>query len=110
VKSREKGAEALRKLGLGERLNHFPHELSGGEQQRVAIARALVNKPEILLADEPTASLDSATSENVMKTFRKLNEEIKQTIVLITHEEDLGRKADRGIWLKDGVIGKEKRF
>lgn len=108
--SRANAADVLRKLGLGERLDHFPHELSGGEQQRVAIARALVNKPEILLADEPTASLDSATSANVIKLFRSLNEEIKQTIVLITHEEDLGKKADRGIWLRDGVIDKERRF
>jgi putative ABC transport system ATP-binding protein len=110
AESKQNGAEALRKLGLGERLDHFPHELSGGEQQRVAIARALVNKPEIVLADEPTASLDSTTSQNVMNTFRKLSEEIKQTIILITHEEELGKQADRGIWLKDGLISREKRF
>ncbi|MBI4895403.1 MAG: ABC transporter ATP-binding protein [Candidatus Aenigmarchaeota archaeon] len=100
----------LVKLGLGERLKNYPHQLSGGEQQRVSIARALVNKPEILLADEPTASLDSKSSLNVINIFKQLNEEIKQTIVLITHEEELGKKADRGIWLKDGVIDKEKRF
>ncbi len=106
-----KNAQAnLVKLGLGERLKNYPHQLSGGEQQRVSIARALINKPEILLADEPTASLDSKSSNNVINIFKQLNEEIKQTIVLITHEEDLGKKADRGIWLKDGVIDKEKRF
>jgi ABC-type lipoprotein export system ATPase subunit len=102
--------EVLTKLGLGERLYNFPNQLSGGEQQRVSIARALVNKPEILLADEPTASLDSKTSLNVINTIKKLNEEINQTIVLITHEESLGRMADRGIWLKDGLIDKEKHF
>ena len=102
--------EILTSLGLGDRLDNYPHHLSGGEQQRVSIARALMNKPEILLADEPTASLDSKSAMNVIHILRKLNEEINQTIVLITHEENLGRMADRGIWLKDGLIEKEKRF
>lgn len=106
-----KGAkDILTKLGLGERLNNYPHQLSGGEQQRVSIARALINKPEILLADEPTASLDTKSAMNVINILRKLNEEVRQTIVLITHEEDLGRVADRGIWLKDGRIEREKKF
>lgn len=106
-----KGAkDILTKLGLGERLGNYPHQLSGGEQQRVSIARALINKPEILLADEPTASLDTKSALNVISILRKLNEGIKQTIVLITHEENLGKMADRGIWLRDGLIDKEKKF
>jgi len=106
----ENAKEALEKLGLGERLTNYPHQLSGGEQQRVSIARALINKPELLLADEPTASLDTKSALNVIQTFRRLNEEISQTIVLITHEPSLGKLADRGIWLKDGLIENEKRF
>lgn len=109
-KYRKNATEVLKKLGVGERLNNYPHQLSGGEQQRVSIARALINKPELLLADEPTASLDTKTAMNVINTFRKLSQETKQTVVLITHEQELGEKADRGIWLKDGQIDKEKRF
>ncbi len=108
--SLENSKQILEKLGLGQRLHNYPHQLSGGEQQRVGIARAMVNKPEILLTDEPTASLDSKSGTNVINTFRKLNEETRQTVVLITHEESLGRMANRGIWLKDGKIDKEKDF
>lgn len=100
----------LEKLGMSHRIHSYPHQLSGGEQQRVSIARALINCPEILLADEPTAALDSKNSLNVINILKKLNEETKQTIILITHEEALGKVADRGIWLKDGVIVKEKKF
>lgn len=99
--------EALRLLGvvgLKDRAMHIPSELSGGEQQRVAIARALVNQPKILLADEPTANLDTKSAENVVDTFRKLNHETGQTIVMVTHELYLGKKADRIIWLKDGEV------
>jgi len=106
----ENAKQILAKLGLGKRLSNYPHQLSGGEQQRISIARALINKPELLLADEPTASLDSKSAMNVINILRQLNEEISQTIVLITHEENLGRMADHGIWLKDGLIVKEKRF
>lgn len=102
--------DVLEKLGIGHRLSNYPHQLSGGEQQRVAIARALINNPQLLLADEPTAALDSKNSVNVINIFKKLNEEEKHTIVLITHEEELGKKADRGIWLRDGLIDKEKKF
>jgi len=109
-KYKKNATEVLKKLGVGERLHNYPHQLSGGEQQRVSIARALINKPELLLTDEPTASLDTKTSLNVINTFRKLSQETKQTVVLITHEQDLGAMADRGIWLKDGQINKEKRF
>lgn len=108
--SKRKAMEILELLGLKDREYNYPHQLSGGEQQRVATARALVNKPAMLLADEPTASLDSKTSKHVMSLFRKLNRELKQTVIMITHEEDLGREADRGIWLRDGEIVKEKDF
>ncbi|MBI4019964.1 MAG: ABC transporter ATP-binding protein [Candidatus Aenigmarchaeota archaeon] len=107
---RKNAREMMEKLGIGERLSNYPHQLSGGEQQRVSIARALVNKPELLLADEPTASLDSKSAMNVISILRKLNEEIRQTIVLITHEQSLGALADRGIWLKDGAVEREKDF
>ena len=102
--------EVMKMLGLGERTANYPHQLSGGEQQRVGIARAIVNKPEILLADEPTASLDSKSATNVFHAFRDLNEKLGQTIIVITHEEALGELADRGVWLKDGEITKEKKF
>ena len=101
--------EMLKTLGLEQRSTNYPHQLSGGEQQRVGIARAIVNKPEILLADEPTASLDSKSASNVFHAFRELNN-LGQTIIVVTHEEQLGAKADRGVWLKDGSIVKEKQF
>ncbi|MBU0953341.1 MAG: ABC transporter ATP-binding protein [Nanoarchaeota archaeon] len=97
-------------LEIGKRLNNYPHQLSGGEQQRVGIARALVNDPLILFADEPTASLDTTSAKIVIEAFRKLHEERGQTTIMITHEEALGREAERGVWLKDGKIEKEKRF
>jgi putative ABC transport system ATP-binding protein len=101
---RKKAEKLLELVGLGERANHYPSELSGGEQQRVTIARALANEPAILLADEPTANLDSTTACEIMDLFRRLNREEGQTILLITHEEELGAKADRIIRLKDGKI------
>lgn len=101
--------EILKKVGLGDRMDHYPSELSGGQQQRVSIARALVNKPKILFADEPTANLDSDSSADTIKLFRQLNKEIGQTIVMVTHELDEGKKADRIIWVKDGLLDKEKK-
>jgi ABC-type antimicrobial peptide transport system, ATPase component len=100
--------EILAAVGLEDRVYHYPSELSGGQQQRVSIARALVNKPKILFADEPTANLDSASSEDVINLFRKFNEEIGQTIVMVTHEKDEGYKADRIIWVKDGLLDTDK--
>ena len=100
--------EILAAVGLEDRMYHYPSELSGGQQQRVSIARALVNKPKILFADEPTANLDSASSEDVINLFRKFNKEIGQTIVMVTHEKDEGEKADRIIWVKDGLLDMEK--
>ena len=104
--NKDRAMELLKIVGMGERAMHMPNELSGGEQQRVAIARALVNKPMLLLADEPTANLDTKSSEQVVNLMRKLNKEINQTIILVTHEPELGRKADRIIWLRDGEVEK----
>ncbi len=90
-------------VGMGDRLEHYPSELSGGQQQRVAIARALANEPAILLADEPTANLDTESSNQIVDLFRELNDK-GQTIIMVTHEPDIGAKADRIIRLKDGQI------
>jgi putative ABC transport system ATP-binding protein len=98
-------ASALERVGLAGRLRHRPIELSGGEQQRVALARALVNQPKILLADEPTGNLDSRTGTEVMQLIRTLNESLKMTVVLVTHETALAEKyADRLIFLADGNV------
>ncbi|HLG17166.1 MAG TPA: ABC transporter ATP-binding protein [Blastocatellia bacterium] len=98
--------EALRLLGLEDKMHHKPLELSGGEQQRVAIARAIVNRPAILLADEPTGNLDSENSKVVLDMIRGLNEEFGQTIVMITHNPEAAARADRVIEMRDGhVVG-----
>ncbi len=97
----------LETVGLGARLNHYPDQVSGGEQQRAAIARALINKPNILFADEPTASLDVTSAKVILELFKKLNKEMEQTVVMVTHEPDDKKYVDRVIWLKDGVIEEE---
>jgi len=94
----------LEAVGLGERLNHYPNEASGGEQQRAAIARALINSPKILFADEPTASLDAASAKVVLELFRRLNRDSGQTIVMVTHEPEDEKYVGRVIWLKDGLV------
>lgn len=94
----------LARLGLSERLTHKPNQLSGGEQQRVAIARALVNKPEVLLCDEPTGNLDSESGKNIINLLKQFNKEAKTTIILVTHDKDIAAVADRKIYLKDGLI------
>jgi len=98
--------EVLEMVGLGERLRHTPTEMSGGQQQRVAIARALVNDPPIILADEPTGNLDSATGKEIIALLKKLVEE-GRTLVMVTHDKTIGEQADRIIWLRDGEISTE---
>ena len=97
----------LERFDLGQRLNNYPSQLSGGQQQKVAIARALVNRPAILFADEPTASLDSESSEMIMDLLRDLNKKEKQTIVLVSHEASHKKLVDRIIWVKDGIVVKK---
>ena len=91
-------------LGLSHRMNHKPNELSGGEQQRVAVARALINKPAIIFADEPSGNLDTASAENLHQLFFKLRDELGQTFVIVTHNEDLANMADRKLIMVDGLI------
>jgi len=101
-------AEALKAVQLDpERWNHLSNQISGGQMQRVAIARALVNKPSLILADEPTGNLDIKTGEFILKTFRRLNKELGHTIVLITHEEEVANWAERKIVFRDGKIIKD---
>jgi putative ABC transport system ATP-binding protein len=104
----ERAMDALRLVGLAERTHHFPSQLSGGQQQRVAIARGLVNRPSILLADEPTGNLDSRTSVEIMDLFQELNE-AGLTIVLVTHEHDIAQFAKRVLIFRDGRIRKDER-
>ena len=103
-----RGKQALELVGLGQRMDHFPSQLSGGQQQRVAIARALVNKPSILLADEPTGNLDSRTAVEIMQIFQELNEKQGLTIVLVTHEPDISQFAKRVVVFRDGKIRKDE--
>jgi putative ABC transport system ATP-binding protein len=100
---KEKAEDILKKVGLGDRLDHKPNELSGGQRQRVAIARALVNDPSILLADEPTGNLDTKTGDEIMLLFEELYR-AGNTIILVTHENDIANYARRVVRLRDGVI------
>ena len=103
---RDRATQALTRVGLADRMHHRPNELSGGQRQRVAVARALVNDPSILLADEPTGNLDSATSVEIMGLFEELHTS-GQTIVLVTHEHDIAAHADRQVHLKDGTVERD---
>jgi len=108
VANRSKYAlEVLDRVGLSDRINHKPNELSGGEQQRVSIARALINKPSIILADEPTGNLDSRMGQEIMAIFADLNRHEGITIVMVTHEHDIGKYAQRIIYLRDGIVEQE---
>ena len=100
----KRAKELLEKVGLGERENHKPSQLSGGEKQRVAIAGALINSPKILLADEPTGNLDEETSEMIFKILKDINKNEKQTIIVVTHSKDLAEISDKQLYLKKGVL------
>ncbi len=105
---RQMATDALERVGLGDRMDHKPNELSGGQRQRVAIARALVNKPSILLADEPTGNLDSKTGIEIMSLFDELYKQ-GNTIIVVTHEEDIAAHARRIIRLRDGLLESDTR-
>jgi lipoprotein-releasing system ATP-binding protein len=99
-----KATELLKTLGLGDRLENKPHQLSGGEQQRVAVARALINDPAIVMADEPTGNLDSANGRELHKLFIELRDKFQQTFLIVTHNEELAAMSDRVVHMKDGLI------
>jgi putative ABC transport system ATP-binding protein len=108
--NREKRAkELLKAVGLGHRINHYPSQLSGGETQRVAIARAMANKPDIILADEPTGNLDSKSGKEILQILKKLNRERNVTLVMVTHDRNIASYAKNKIYLKDGEIIKRGR-
>ena len=107
-KRRKRAIGLLEKVGLGDRVNHRPTELSGGEQQRVAIARALINNPSVMLCDEITGNLDTKTGEEILGLLRELNKEQQQTFVLVTHAPRVARSTDRVAYMQDGMIVKEE--
>ena len=104
VEIEKEAKELLEIVGLAERIKHKPNQLSGGEKQRVAIARAMINKPKLILADEPTGNLDEDTGELIFSLFKKINKEHNQSIVVVTHARDLSQVTDRQIYLKRGVL------
>ena len=101
----DRSIKAAVAVGLGERLKHYPNQLSGGEQQRVAIARSLINNPQVIFADEPTGNLDTKTGETIIELLRRLNREKRQTFVLVTHDDRIAGESDRIIKIVDGRIG-----
>ena len=108
AKTRESAVEALSRVGLESRMDHLPSELSGGQRQRVAIARALVNRPRMILADEPTGNLDSRSGADILRLFAELNRQ-GSTVVLVTHDPEIARKSPRTIVMKDGYIQEDRR-
>lgn len=106
---RKRAAEVLKEVGLGDRMDHHPSQLSGGQRQRVAVARAMVNKPSIILADEPTGNLDSKTSLDIMNLFNIIHSQ-GNTVILVTHEEDIAENAHRIIRLRDGLIESDTKI
>ena len=106
---RRRAQNALDRVGLSHRLEHWPYQLSGGEQQRVAIARAIVNEPALILADEPTGAVDSRTAEGIMSLFEDLNRD-NRTIIVVTHAADVARRARRCITLNDGYLVGDERI
>jgi putative ABC transport system ATP-binding protein len=107
---RERAMEALASVGLEDRIKHRPNELSGGQQQRVAIARAMVNNPSIIMADEPTGNLDSASGEEVMKVLLQRNRELGTTLIIITHDPDIAGHCQRVVHIRDGVTQEDKQL
>jgi len=105
--ARDEATRLLREMGLGDRMDHKPSELSGGEQQRVAIARALINNPAILFADEPSGNLDSKTKSEIHQLFFDLRDKYGQTVVIVTHDPDLAKMCDRSLFMRDGVFVEE---
>lgn len=104
VKRKKKAMETLELVGLGNRIHHFPNELSGGEQQRISIGRALVTKPNIILADEPTGNLDSETEKDILQLIKKMNQDQRITVMLVTHDQEVAGYADRIFYLHDGKL------
>lgn len=109
AEARDRAAAMLERLGLGKRLDHFPAQLSGGEQQRVALARAFTPRPELILADEPTGNLDTATGERVMQTLFELTESTGATLLMVTHDEGLATRCDRVLHIADGRLTESER-
>jgi putative ABC transport system ATP-binding protein len=106
---RQRAVESLTLVGLGDRIHHKPNELSGGQQQRVAIARALINRPSMILADEPTGNLDTKTSIEIMELFQRLNQERGMTIVFVTHNPETAEYCERVVRIRDGLIELDER-